>query len=587
VTKILVETQTVRLELPPGGLKLSNEETLAEIDVAYETYGQLDIDGKNAIFVCHALTGDAHAAFYQDDKDKKPGWWDTLIGPGKAIDTDRYYVVCSNILGGCKGTTGPASINPATGRPYGIKFPLITVEDSVQVEKLLLDTLGVAELYAIIGGSLGGMRALQWCVSYPDYVRRCICVASAVNLSPQALAFDIIARQEIECDPNWKQGKFYEDNPEHMNGLVRARQIGHVTYLSAASMAAKFGREIREKPMPGEQSKFSTSFQVESYLNYQGQKFVERFDANSYLYISRMMDMFDLEADYGSLREAFKHTQTKFLVVSISTDWLFPSVQQLEIVSILLSLRKHVSYFMLDSPYGHDAFLMESDTLQRGIESFLSGETPSQPADTLDHQDLELISEMLEDDMHVLDVGSGDGSLILALQEARNISGVCLDLDFDKVETCMRRGLSVIQLDADTGLSLIEDNAFDCVLLNQTIQQLHSALQTIKQLLRISDTGIVSFPNFAYYGYRLSLAFKGRLPVSKVLPFAWYDTPNIHLVTVRDFRDLCKQHDIHIAQMEYESVSLTGRLMLSLGLPNLGAERSLAKITRNHKTPTE
>lgn len=577
--KSIVQTQDIQLDLPPDGLQLSDGKVLSEVTVAYETYGTLAADGRNVIYVCHALTGDAHAAFYHAEDDRDPGWWDELIGPGKGIDTDRYYVVCANILGGCKGTTGPCSTNPETGKPYGTDFPLITVRDVVQVQKLLLDQLGVSELYAVIGGSLGGMQALEWAVRFPDYVNRCICVASGVNLSPQALTFDIIGRSEIESDPNWAGGDYYDKSEGPAAGLSRARQIGHVTYLSSAAMATKFGRDERASPYPGQSSLFSTNFQIESYLNHQGSKFVKRFDANSYLYISRMMDMFDLVAEFGSIAEAFRDAKSKFLIVSISSDWLFPPGQQLDIVENLVAARKNVSYFQIDSAYGHDAFLLEYETLGRAVDAFLNGADPSAVNGSDNLVDRDLICEMIEPETRVLDVGSGSGDMMLALTKQRNITGICLDLGFDEIVECMRKGLPAIQLDADEGLKRIASDAFDCVLLNQTIQQLHSALDTIRHMLRIAPACVVGFPNFAYYRCRLSILL-GRLPVSNTLPFEWYETPNIHLVTVDEFRQLCCKNDIHIADIRFLAETVIGRLLIAVGGVNLGSERGLVKLTR-------
>ena len=579
--KPIVEIQTLHLNLPDGGFRLVSGDTIKEVTVAYETYGRLASDRKNAIYVCHALTGDAHAAFYHSEDDPEPGWWDPMIGPGKPIDTDTFFVICSNILGGCKGTTGPCSTNPDTGKPYGINFPLITIKDVVVLQKLFLDQLGIPELYCVVGGSMGGMQALEWSVSYPEYVRRCICIASAVSLTSQALAFEIIGRQSIESDPQWHNGDYHSNNEKPTQGLSRARQIGHVTYLSSSSMNRKFGRgQQGTKTTILQPSKFSTDFQVESYLNYQGTKFSKRFDANSYLYLSRMMDMFDLEKEYKSIKEAFSKTHCHYLIVSISSDWLFLPSQSLEIVSALIANRKQVSYFQLNSHYGHDAFLIEYDTLGLGVNAFLNGRIPAEMPETVNRMDIDHISEMIDEKTHVLDVGSGGGELMWALKKVKHVTGICLDLDFDKIVECMRRGLPAIQLDADTGLGIIPDDAFDCVLLNQTIQQLRSALQTLKQIIRIAEKGVIGFPNFAYYQYRFALFFRGKLPELCSLPFEWYNTPNIHLVTVKDFRDLCRRHNIHIEKMEFIADDVLGRILLSLGSANIGCERSLVKIRR-------
>ncbi|MBM3216045.1 homoserine O-acetyltransferase [Candidatus Poribacteria bacterium] len=576
----LVQTEFLTLSLPADGFELVNGERLHEITIAYEAYGILNEDRSNAILICHALTGDAHAAFRHTPDDRHPGWWDTLIGPGKGIDTDRFYIICPNILGGCKGTTGPSSVNPVTGRRYGTDFPLVSVRDTVRVERLFLEQLGIRELYGVAGGSLGGMRALEWAVAYPEFVRRCLCIASSANLTPQALAWDIIGREEIESDPNFRGGHYYDDDAQPHEGLSSARKIGHVTYLSAMSMERKFGRELQPGPATEGVSKFSTSFQVEFYLDHQGEAFIRRFDANSYLYISRMMDLYDLEAEHGDLRSALRQTQSRFLVVSITSDWLFPPSQQLEIVSALLAERKQVSYFQMDSPYGHDAFLLESEELSEGVFAFLNGTAPEPSEEPLNRRDFEVIRDMIPSDAHVLDVGSGDGSLMLALQRSKGVTGVCVDYQFAKVVRCMRKGLSALQLDADTSLGIISTDAFDVALLNQTIQQLHSALGTMKQILRIAPTGVVGFPNFAWHRHRASLFFRGKLPKSPSLPYEWYDTPNIHVVTVRDFIELCNRNAIRIVRLECSSDSRLGRAMLALGFRNLGAERGLVQIAR-------
>lgn len=578
--KTIVQTRYHDLDLPPEGFRLACGESLRQIRIAYETYGDLAPNGGNVIFIVHALTGDAHAAFYHSEDEKTLGWWDDLIGPGKAVDTNRFHVICTNILGGCKGTTGPSSINPDTGQPYGSDFPLVDLDDTVEVEKLFLDQLGIRRLFAVIGGSLGGMRALNWAIRYPDFVERCICIASAVNLTPQALAFDIIGRGEIEHDPHWREGYYYAHPEKPDRGLISARQIGHVTYLSAASMRLKFGREQHNRPPPVTKSKFSTNFEVESYLDHQGQKFIQRFDANSYLYISRMMDMFDLVKSYGSTTQAFAHVKSRFLIVSITSDWLFPPEQQLEIVAALVAHRKDVSFFQIDSPYGHDAFLIEYEILCRGVDAFLTGRSDVPLPASRNRLDFDRIVDMVDSSTYMLDVGAGDGELMLTLGQRKNVRGVCLDRDFEMVVACMRRGLPTLQLDAEKGLGIIANDAFDCVLLNQTLQQLHSALRTVKQMLRIAATAIVGFPNFAFYAHRLSIGLHGRLPVSGALPYEWYDTPNIHLVTIKDFRDLCQKHGIGIEEIQYLSDDALGRMLLALGLPNLGAERALTRIHR-------
>ena len=360
----IVETQVFNL---PDELVLENGEKLRYVQLAYESYGKLNPEKSNAILICHALTGDAHAAGLHKG-DSKPGWWDILIGPGKTIDTDRYFVICSNVLGGCKGSTGPSSINVKTGKQYGKDFPFITIHDMVKAQKELVDHLGIQKLFAVIGGSMGGVQVLQWAVSYPDYVTKAIAIATTARSSPQQIAFNEVARIAIISDPNWNNGDYY-GGPAPTHGLALARMIGHITYLSDASMHQKFGRKLQNKEEYD--YKLGFDFEVESYLHYQGQSFTRRFDANSYLYISKALDYFDLSKN-GSLIEGMKASKAKFLVVAVSSDWLYPPYQSREIVSALSANDLDVTYREIESSYGHDAFLLESGQLGYLIGNFLS-----------------------------------------------------------------------------------------------------------------------------------------------------------------------------------------------------------------------
>lgn len=366
----IVETKYATLCAPPNELVLDSGLSLGPITVAYETYGELNEDKSNVILVLHALSGDAHAAGYHEGA-KKPGWWDEMIGPGKAFDTDKYFVVSSNVVGGCMGTTGPSSVNPQTGRPYGLEFPVVTIADMVRSQKHLLDYLGIQELLAVSGGSMGGMQALQWAVSYPDMVRSVIPIATTARLSAQSIAFNEVGRRAIMVDPNWNSGDYYdkEDGPDA--GLAIARMIGHITYLSDESMHNKFGRKLREREKYG--FDFSAiDFEVESYLRYQGKSFIQRFDANSYLYITKAQDYFDLANGSGSLAKAFKDVKARFLVISFSSDWLFPPYQSKEIVAALRLNGVDVSYCEISSSYGHDAFLLEFEQQTVLVKNFLA-----------------------------------------------------------------------------------------------------------------------------------------------------------------------------------------------------------------------
>ncbi len=365
----LVETQLFTFAAPPHDLKLECGRTLGPVTIAYETYGRLSPARDNAVLVAHALSGDAHVAGLHTAADKAPGWWDDFVGPGKALDTDRYFVICSNILGGCKGSTGPGSLDPATGRPYALDFPLVTVKDMVAAQKALIDHLGIDRLLAVIGGSMGGMQVLQWAVDYPEAVALAIPIATTARLSPQAIAFNEVGRQAIMADPDWRGGRYYGRSAP-ARGLAIARMIGHITYLSDKSMHQKFSRHLQDKTAYGYD--FATDFEVESYLQYKGDHFVKRFDANSYLYITKAMDYFDLAQGRGSLAAAFAGVQAKFLVVSFSSDWLFPSYQSKEIVSALRRNNARVVYTEIETDYGHDAFLLETEHLGRLVADFLA-----------------------------------------------------------------------------------------------------------------------------------------------------------------------------------------------------------------------
>ncbi len=351
----------------PEGLELESGARLTHLRIAYETYGTLNRDRSNAILICHALSGDAHAAGISDE-DERPGWWEIAIGPGKAFDTDRYFVICSNVLGGCKGTTGPSSVNPATGKPYRISFPVVTIRDMVAVQKRLIDHLGIPHLFAVAGGSMGAMQVLQWCVDYPDMVKKAVVIGTSAASTAQQIAFNEVGRRAIMADPDWRGGDYYETgNPVH--GLAVARMVGHITYLSDESMHSKFGRRLQANDRPSYD--FDTEFQVESYLHHQGDTFTRRFDANSYLYITKAIDYFDLAKD-GSLIEGLAPVKAKVFVIGISSDWLYPAYQQREIVSALTANDREVRYAEIRSHYGHDAFLIEGGQLNYLVGTFLS-----------------------------------------------------------------------------------------------------------------------------------------------------------------------------------------------------------------------
>ena len=361
---MIVETNTVRFD----AISLDNGATIAPVDVAYETYGELNAAKSNAILVLHAFSGDAHAAGISPETGK-PGWWDNMIGPGKGFDTNKYFVICTNVLGGCRGTTGPSSINPATGCPYAMSFPVITIGDMVRLQKMLIDWFGIPRLLTVSGGSMGGMQALEWAVAYPDRVVSAIPIASTTRHSAQQIAFNEVGRQAIIADLDWNGGNYYGKQPP-ARGLAVARMVGHITYMSDDSMREKFGRRLqgRESVSFG----FDVDFEVESYLRYRGSQFVNRFDANSYLFITKAMDYFDLTNGQRSLAAALERARARFLVISFSSDWLYPSYQSQEIVRALRSRNCDVAYVELQSNYGHDSFLVDVAEQSALVTGFLS-----------------------------------------------------------------------------------------------------------------------------------------------------------------------------------------------------------------------
>lgn len=338
-------------------LQLACGRTLDEYSLTYETYGQLNASASNAVLICHALSGTHHAAGFHHPDDRKPGWWDTCIGPGKPIDTNKFFVVSPNNLGGCHGSTGPNTLNPKTGRVYGADFPVVTVEDWVHSQARLADQLGIEQWAAVVGGSLGGMQALQWTISYPERIRNCISIAAAPRLSAQNIAFNEVARQAILTDPDFHAGNFSAEGKIPKRGLMLARMVGHITYLSDDSMGEKFGRELKTDRL--NYDFHNVEFQVESYLRYQGEQFSNSFDANTYLLMTKALDYFDPAAQHGGdLSATFAHAQANFYLISFTTDWRFSPARSKEIVDALMDAKKNVSYLDIDAPQGHDAFLM-------------------------------------------------------------------------------------------------------------------------------------------------------------------------------------------------------------------------------------
>jgi homoserine O-acetyltransferase len=361
----IVKTEYAHFDLE---LQLESGRLLGPLTLAYETYGRLNVERSNAVLVCHAWTGDAHAAGRHSAEDRKPGWWDDMIGPGKVLDTDRYFVLCSNVIGSCKGSTGPASINPRTGRPYNLSFPVLMVRDMVRAQKLLLDNLGIDSLLTVIGGSMGAMQALEWGIHYPDMVRSIIPIAGTGRTSPMAIALNALARQAIYNDPMWKKGNYKPEHPPG-DGLALARAVGHISFLSDESMHLKFGRRFSVRDGMFD---FFGQFEVERYLQYNGTAFVERFDTNAFLYLAKALDLYEVAWNFDSREDALSRLGCPSLWFAFTSDWLYPPYQTDEVVTILRKLGKPVEYRLIESDYGHDSFLVEPDKFTPFVVEFLN-----------------------------------------------------------------------------------------------------------------------------------------------------------------------------------------------------------------------
>jgi homoserine O-acetyltransferase len=603
----LPHAQYLTLERP---LELELGGRLEQVTVCYETYGRLDPHEGNAVLICHALSGDSHVARHDPSDD--PGWWDIIVGPGRPIDTERFFVVCPNILGGCRGTTGPNSLNPATGRPYGRDFPTITIGDMVEVQRRLLDHLGVRRLLAVVGGSMGGQMALCWANRFPVSARGFVPIATASRLTSQALAFDIVGRNAILHDPHYQDGQYYGSGRGPDIGLAIARMIGHITYLSRESMQLKFEADrTSPRDVPTE---FEKRFSVGSYLGYQGDRFVERFDANSYIKLTMAMDLFDLGGTREDLIRSIGGADGRWLIISYTSDWLFPPEGARPMVEALVAAGRPVSYCNVQSSYGHDSFLLEHNLEVYGelIRAFLArlnggadadrgtpGErelpavprVPVSPAsrDPLsifhsDRLDYERIVRLIPPGSSVLDLGCGEGELLYRLKQQgfRTLAGV--ELDEKAFVACLRLGLNVLQADLNRHLDFFADASYDVVVLSRTLQAVLDVEGLLTEIVRIARRAIVSFPNFAYGKLRRMLAEEGRAPESPgILHYKWYNTPNRRFFTIADFEDLCRERGIRIHQM----VALDTEAGREVGAdpnrdeePNLNADLAIFVLSR-------
>jgi homoserine O-acetyltransferase len=576
-------TETLRalLYTADDPLVLASGRTLGPVEVAYETYGTLSPQRDNVVFVCHALTGDAHAAGYRDDA-AKPGWWDNLIGPGKPLDTDRFLVVCPNLLGGCQGTTGPLSTDPAAGRPYGLDFPLLQVTDLVTVHRRLLEHLGVDRLHAAVGGSLGGMQVLQWALDAPDQLDNAVVIAASSRLTAQNIAFSAVAREAIMRDPDFQAGGYAgTDRAPHL-GLSIARMMAHITYLSEEAMSEKFGRRLQgEEEAPGSRMGLGVDFQVESYLNHQGEVFLDRFDALSYLYLTRSMDYFDPFADPAA---AVRITEggTRFLVISFDSDWRFDTSHSRRIVRTLEHAGASVSFREIRSPWGHDSFLLEVPGYHESVAAFLTADGRDLRAGGRVHvpgrPDLDVVADLVPPGSRVLDLGCGDGDLLAHLVHERGCSGTGVEIDADAVLASLRRGVPVIEVDLDEQLDEFADDAYDVVVMSQTLQATRRPGEVLREISRVGRRCIVSVPNFGLWRHRAGLLLRGRMPVSRELPHPWHETPNIHLSTLADLEALYEELGLVVERRIL--LDERARPMRSTRAANLRAGAAVYVLTR-------
>ena len=572
----------------PGTLKLERGDSLEQVEIAYETYGQLNSDKSNCILVCHAITGDSHVA--KHDENDLPGWWDIMVGPDKPIDTNKYFVICSNVLGSCRGTTGPNSKNPKTNDYYGADFPVITIKDMVSLQKTLIDSLGIKQLFGVVGGSLGGFQCLEWATEYPEMIKTCFPIASSPRLTTQGLAFDVVARNAIISDPNFNSGNYYDDDKNPDVGLALARMLGHITYLSRESMNEKF--EIDRNNPREITTSFEKKFSVGSYLAYQGERFVERFDANSYVTLSTALDLFDLGNEKKELKNSLSKSICKWMIISFSSDWLYPPYQSFDLVDALLSESKNVSYCNIKSNAGHDAFLLSSDIGSYGeiTRSFFNNafnfnnKTPKKKnintkvkLGLTNRIDFQYISDLIPKNSSVLDLGCENGELIKNLKSIGFKNTLGVEINESNVIECVSSDIQVVHSDLDSILLKFYDEQFDVAVLSQTLQSIKNVEKILRQMTRVSKYSIVSFPNFAFKPMREMFFNEGKAPKIKGwYGYNWYDTPNVRFPSIEDFKEFCEEKNINIEESLYLDTINNKQIEND---PNLNADSAIFLIS--------
>ena len=560
----------------PTPVRLRHGGTLPGIEVAYETYGTLNEDRSNAVLICHAISGDSHLA--QHDEHDEPGWWDGLVGPGKAVDTDRLFVICSNVLGGCRGTTGPATINPATQIPYGSDFPLVTVEDMVDAQKRLIDLLGIARLRAVLGGSLGAHQTLCWATRHPGHVQTAVVIAGSARVTSQAIAFDVVGRNAIQTDPHFHGGQYYGTREFPDTGLALARMLGHITYLSSEAMTRKFDLD-RHAPRDMA-TDFEKRFSVGSYLAYQGEQFVGRFDANSYVTVTLAMDNFDMGDTREKRLETLRAADCDWLVISFSSDWLFPPAQSRELVALITTLGEPVSYCEIETDGGHDSFLLPADIEAFGplVAAKLGARRPRHPRKSAED---DRIFELIPPGSSVLDLGCGEGDLLARLK-ARGAPLLCgVEVSTELIASTMQHGVEAIDYDLNVGLPEFDDNRFDYVVLSSTLQVVPNVERLLEDALRVGRRAVVGFTNFAHRTLREMFGLEGRAPKAPgSYSYEWYNTPNRRFPSIRDMLELCEKMGVTVEEARYYD-DTQGRVIGDDEDPNLAAETALLVLSKN------
>ena len=566
---------------------LSGGGTLDGFQLRYECYGKLNETKDNAIYICHALTGDHHVAGVYDANDSKPGWWNHVVGPGKPIDTNSFFVISSNCLGGCRGSTGPSSELPdGSGRQYGPSFPDLSIQDMIRAQRALIDHFNITALHAVVGGSMGGMQALQWIVEYPGFAKNAIIIAATAQHSVQTIAFNEAGRRSIMGDVEWNGGE-YEKRLGPEQGLSVARMMAHITYLSDVGMEEKFGGDRRLD------NTNDFEFSVQGYLDYQGRKFIDRFDANSYLKLTEALDRFDLVGEHG-LSHAVADVDTRTLVIAFSSDWLYTPAQNKQIVDGLLKAGKDASYIEIDHSHGHDSFLIDSGPFLQTLDVFLQPERNENSEilkpdgfrklknryDVKKEADFRAIDNWVGSEDKVLDLGCGRGLLLEHLSDVKKVRGLGVDWELNNGISCVARKVPIYQEEILRVLGNCEDESFDWVIFSRMVESLPEPGEILKQALRVGKKVAVSFVNHGYWRNRLNFLFRGKRVCNEVYPHQWESSHLSNHFSVDEFEAFC----FHL-QSDGMKVNL-GRKLFYRGdwvkpcsfLPNLRAGLAIYEI---------